>query len=141
MSVEIDPRGGLGENRLHDDFRGLRLGGGWIFDDDDRLEDSKIELIHRWVKTGAAAKEQVGAVRPVSLISAKELYYLEFQPPVKHPPPKVAGSGRVRSPIDAFILEKLERKVLILSLDSTQVELLRHASFAPIGLPPSPLSS
>lgn len=75
------------------------------------------------------------------MISAKDLYYWEFQPPVKYPLPKVAGSGRVRSPIDAFILEKLERKALTLSLDSTQVELLRRASFDPIALPSSPISS
>ena len=46
--------------------------------------------------------------------------------------------GRVRTPIDAFLLAKLEEKDLTLSPDAGTLTLMRRAYFDVTGLPPSP---
>src|SRR5258706_4615429 len=58
---------------------------------------------------------------------------------IKDPtPPVVKNSGLVRTPIDRFILAKLEAKNLRPAPPADKVTLLRLATFDLIGLPPSP---
>jgi hypothetical protein len=52
--------------------------------------------------------------------------------------PKVRAGERARTPIDAFILAKLEAKKLTLSPDADAATLVRRAHFDLLGLPPSP---
>lgn len=52
-------------------------------------------------------------------------------------PPKVRHTDRVRTPVDAFLLAKLERKGLTFSTDAGRVTLLRRAYLDLIGLPPT----
>ena len=59
--------------------------------------------------------------------------------PVKRPtPPKVKNAAWVRSPIDAFILSRLEAKRLTPAAPASKVALLRRATYDLTGLPPSP---
>src|ERR1051326_6045008 len=61
--------------------------------------------------------------------------YIKLQPPpVPHPP----NRSWVRTPIDAFILQKLEAKRIHPSLEAPKATLLRRLSLDLIGLPPSP---
>jgi hypothetical protein len=58
--------------------------------------------------------------------------------PIKHcEPPQVRGAGRVQSPIDAFLLAKLERKNLTYAPPADRRTLLRRVYYDLIGLPPS----
>jgi len=50
----------------------------------------------------------------------------------------VAHSDRVRNPIDAFVLQKLEEKGLSLSPEVDRLTVLRRAAFDLTGLPPEP---
>ncbi len=52
--------------------------------------------------------------------------------------PAVAGRDRVRTPLDAFILERLERQGLTLSPDASRSALVRRLSLDLLGLPPTP---
>src|SRR5262249_26028578 len=61
-----------------------------------------------------------------------------FQPPRRPPVPLVHNAGRVRNPIDAFVLAALEKQGLTFSPAADRLTLLRRASFDLIGLPPSP---
>ena len=51
---------------------------------------------------------------------------------------RVAHFDRVRNPIDAFVLQKLEEKNLSLSPEADRLTLLRRAAFDLTGLPPEP---
>lgn len=61
-----------------------------------------------------------------------------FQPVVRPPVPSVPQAGLVRSPIDAFLLERLEAQGLTYSPPAEKRDLIRRAKFDLLGLPPSP---
>jgi hypothetical protein len=61
-----------------------------------------------------------------------------FQPIRAVVPPQQPSSGGIKSPIDAFILAKLEQARLKPVPPANRLTLLRRASFDLIGLPPSP---
>ena len=52
--------------------------------------------------------------------------------------PKVREPGRVRNPIDAFMLARLDREGLKPSPEADRATLLRRVSLDLIGLPPTP---
>src|SRR5262249_18189873 len=54
------------------------------------------------------------------------------------PVPNVRHPEQVRTPIDSFVLSRLEEHGLALSSDANKAELLRRAYFDLLGLPPSP---
>ena len=60
-----------------------------------------------------------------------------YQPVQRPTPPKVKASRRVQSPIDAFLLAKLEEKQLTFAPPADKRTLLRRVYFDLIGLPPT----
>lgn len=101
------------------------------------LEPSERELIKQWIDQGAKA-EQPEATTAAIGTSARDRSHWAFQPPKRPIPPKVAESGRVRNPIDAFLLAELQKKSLSFSSDADRSKLIRRATFDLIGLPPTP---
>ncbi|MEO8663800.1 MAG: PSD1 and planctomycete cytochrome C domain-containing protein [Bryobacteraceae bacterium] len=73
--------------------------------------------------------------RPVTEKDRKEWAYTK---PQSSPVPAVKNKARVRTPLDAFVLAKLESKGLTFSPDAPNVALIRRASLDLTGLPPSP---
>ena len=61
-----------------------------------------------------------------------------FRPPTRPALPEVRDPGRVRNPIDAFILATLDAEGLVPASEADRLTLLRRLSFDLIGLPPSP---
>ena len=107
-------------------------------DEEDRLSAAEVTLLRRWVKAGALADEQVIALPPHAQVSDKDRNFWAFQPPRKSPEPQVQHTDRVRTPIDRFLLAKLERHGLSLSSDAEKGVLIRRAYLDLIGLPPAP---
>jgi hypothetical protein len=58
--------------------------------------------------------------------------------PVQHPKPPATHSAWGQSPIDTFILEKLEAQTITPSAPADKITLIRRATFDLIGLPPTP---
>jgi hypothetical protein len=87
--------------------------------------------------TGAVAEtsEPTGGGEEVS---TEDREFWAFQRLGRPPVPEVAGRAQLRSPIDAFILNRLEQHGLSLSPDAPPTRLVRRAYFDLIGLPPSP---
>ncbi len=98
-------------------------------------------ILRTWINDGAAstdprADEDENEGKTPSEPSASE--HWAFRAPVRAAVPSVRQSGRVRNPIDAFILAALETKGLSLSPEASREVLLRRSSFDLIGLPPTP---
>jgi cytochrome c553 len=105
-----------------------------------RLKDSEIADLEAWVKGGAIWPEAAAAAKPRAgeLFTEEQKRFWAFQP-VKDPPvPHVRAAEWVRSPIDAFILAKLEAKGLRPAAPADKYTLLRRVTFDLTGLPPTP---
>jgi cytochrome c553 len=100
-----------------------------------KLSSRQIDTIRDWIDAGALTERPE---KPIEAVTAKDREFWSFRPPVRSAIPAVKHSDRVRTPIDAFILEKLEAKGLTLSPDAERLTLLRRVYFDLIGLPPSP---
>src|SRR5213079_3308482 len=60
-----------------------------------------------------------------------------YQPIRRPAPPRVRDADRVQTPIDAFLLDKLEAKSITFSPAADKRTLLRRVYFDLIGLPPT----
>jgi hypothetical protein len=105
-----------------------------------KLPAEEIALLTEWVTRGAAwpesAKPQTET--PEASSGKPREPHWAFQP-IAHPvPPVVKNAERVESPIDRFVIAKLEEKGLMLSPQVDRRTLLRRVSFDLVGLPPTP---
>ena len=93
--------------------------------------------LSRWVLAGAPAADDPGDVAPLSLVSDEDRRHWSFQKPRRRRPPRARAVDRVRSPVDAFVLSRLEAAGLGLAPEADRSALLRRASLDLLGLPPS----
>ena len=103
------------------------------------MRSDEIEVLKAWIETGAP--EVIEDPEPADedlLISDDDRQFWAFQPPHSSPIPSVRHPDLVRTPIDAFILEKLEENGLSLSPEADRRTAIRRASFDLTGLPPEP---
>src|SRR5207248_3185699 len=96
----------------------------------DPLSNEQIALIRAWIEQGA--------VWPDSSSSPEDRArnHWAFKAPARPSLPEVRNKDWVRTPIDAFVLAKLEKEGLKPSPEADPVILLRRASLDLIGLPP-----
>lgn len=80
-------------------------------------------------------ERQAPSVVPQTNSVAREWVY---RAPTRPNLPSVRNSGRVRTPIDAFLLARLEAKNLTFNPDAEKTTLLRRLCFDLLGLPPTP---
>jgi hypothetical protein len=108
-----------------------------------KLTDSQIGDLAVWVKMGAPYP---GSGAPgVTVVADKSAYnydearkWWSFQPVSSPPAPRVKNVAWVMSPVDQFILAKLEEKKLPPAPPADKRTLIRRATFDLIGLPPTP---
>ncbi|WP_146369243.1 DUF1553 domain-containing protein [Symmachiella macrocystis] len=115
-------------------------------DSDDPLSAAEIQTITHWIDKGRFADfvevtprhSQSADSMVTSTITDEDRQFWAFQKPVAVPLPEVKAKQRVRTPIDQFILAKLESRGLTYSPDASKLTLLRRACFDLTGLPPTP---
>jgi mono/diheme cytochrome c family protein len=103
------------------------------------MEKTELDVIVRWIAAGAPeinVAPDIATTTPDSFVSDKDRNFWAFRTPKLPPIPTVKSSERVRNPIDAFILQKLEAKGLTLAPEADRATLIRRASFDLTGLPP-----
>jgi uncharacterized protein DUF1549/uncharacterized protein DUF1553/cytochrome c len=100
-----------------------------------KLPDKAIEALTQWVKMGAPWPGG-GAQATVSPEQQAKKHWA-FQPVRKPAVPAVKNKAWVKTPIDAFVLAKLEKKGMAPSPPADRRTLIRRASFDLIGLPPT----
>jgi cytochrome c551/c552 len=105
-----------------------------------KLSDEEIENLKSWVKMGAPWPDIVSGS---AQNEKKERdghagnHFWAFQP-VKNPsPPTVRSKHWVQTPLDPFILAKLEDKGIVPSAPADKLTLLRRATYDLTGLPPT----
>lgn len=102
----------------------------------------EIETLTRWIAAGApetSINPDVATRKPDPLVGDTDRRFWSFQPPKAASVPNVRNSRQVRTPIDAFILRRLEKKSLSLSREADRRTLIRRATIDLIGLPPTPV--
>lgn len=107
-----------------------------------KLGDSDIDTLAAWVKAGAvwparavtSSTSKSGKYR----ISAEQRAFWSFQPVRKPALPQVKNAEWARSPIDRFILSKIEEKGIGPAGPADRRTLLRRATYDLTGLPPTP---
>ncbi|MBO0862442.1 MAG: PSD1 domain-containing protein [Chloracidobacterium sp.] len=112
----------------------------------EELSEYQIGLLKQWIDKGAiwenvetsgqGGKENVYA--PIKPVTAEQRNYWAFLKPSRPQIPKVKNPSWVRTPIDAFVLARLEEKGLMPSPRADKRTLIRRVTFDLTGLPPTP---
>jgi hypothetical protein len=91
-----------------------------------------------WIQSGASWPAQ-RVLSPFEFTSATRAGrdWWSLRPPRRATLPSVKQHDRVRTPIDAFVLAKLEAAGLAFSDDADRATFIRRASFDLLGLPPT----
>ncbi len=103
-----------------------------------RLEDSEIEAIARWIELGAPYDQPLGGREEQTSDSRTGEEFWSFRPLADPVPPTVRDEAWVRTPIDRFILARLEAAGIGPNSPGARRTLIRRASLDLLGLPPSP---
>ncbi|HEX5446550.1 MAG TPA: PSD1 and planctomycete cytochrome C domain-containing protein, partial [Pirellulales bacterium] len=109
-----------------------------------KLADADVANLRGWVERGApwpaeAAPVASGERQPMAAFDLDErARHWCFQPLGEHRVPQVADAGWASSPIDRFILARLEAAGLPPAAGTDKRTLLRRLTFDLIGLPPTP---
>jgi len=106
-----------------------------------RLTAEEVDLIRRWIDSGVkwpAGADAPAPGAPERPITAEHRAYWAFQPVRKPQVPSVRHAERLRTPIDAFVLARLEREGIEPAPEASALDLVRRVWFDLTGLPPSP---
>jgi mono/diheme cytochrome c family protein len=110
--------------------------------EEGKLDERQRALIRQWVEAGAplarSPEPTLEDTTAATQVSKQDREFWAFQPPKRPKVPRVRHADRVRTPIDAFLLARLEEKGLSFNPDAPRGVLLRRLSFDLLGLPPTP---
>jgi hypothetical protein len=105
---------------------------------DKKLPVEKISLLEAWVKMGAPLPKISDAKLAITEVSGARAQHWAFQAVQKPALPKVKKSSWVQTPVDNFVLAKLEERKLKPAVAADRRTLIRRVSYDLIGLPPTP---
>ncbi|MGE0606421.1 MAG: PSD1 and planctomycete cytochrome C domain-containing protein [Pirellulales bacterium] len=100
---------------------------------DDKLTDRQIADLVRWVEMGAPFPADATAELP-----KRDPNHWAFLPPTAAPLPPVRQAEWVQTPIDQFVLARLEAAGIAPAAPADKPTLLRRATYDLTGLPPTP---
>ena len=103
-----------------------------------KLPAEQIADVEAWVKMGAPDPRVSSSVPQLTEITEARARHWAFQPVKKPALPKVKQGRWVQTPVDTFVLAKLEQKNLSPTRPADRRTLIRRVSYDLIGLPPTP---
>ena len=107
-----------------------------------KLSEAEIAILQKWVQEGLPVPaDRLGnstADPPRSHAAEEAKKYWAYQPVRRPTVPAVRNTFWVRTPIDAFILARLEERGLQPVAPADKMTLIRRAYFDLLGLPPTP---
>src|SRR5581483_5653303 len=103
-----------------------------------KLAQAQVDALAKWVEMGAPWP--AGEIRHAGPppVDDRARNFWSFRPVARPPVPAVRRADWVRTPIDAFVLAKLEAAGLQPAPPAAKTSLLRRVSYDLTGLPPSP---
>lgn len=108
----------------------------------DPLSAAQVDLLRRWIEAGAEWPEAGAAsrsrARSEMVVTEEDRQHWSFLPLKSPPLPPIKKTASARTPVDRFILARLEEKKLTLSPAANARQLVRRIYFDVIGLPPTP---
>lgn len=103
-----------------------------------KLPQAQIDILTKWVKMGAPwSSGKIKATHGIPVVDDAAKNFWAFRPIAKPEIPKVNDAAWVKTPIDAFILAKLEAAGLKPAPPTERGALLRRVYYDLIGLPPT----
>jgi hypothetical protein len=108
----------------------------------DPLSKAQIDLLKRWIDAGANWPDEAasarGKTRAEMVVTDEDRQHWSFLPLSSPAPPVTKRTSSLRTPIDRFILARLEESKLAFSPPADARKLVRRIYFDLIGLPPTP---
>ncbi|MDH3718434.1 MAG: DUF1549 domain-containing protein, partial [Planctomycetota bacterium] len=90
-------------------------------DSGEQLTQAEVEILRKWIADGAVWQG-----------------HWAFSPLTRPQPPQVQQRDWIKTPVDTFILSRLEHEGLAPNVRADKIALLRRASYDLTGLPPEP---
>lgn len=105
---------------------------------EDKLSRQQRATIAAWIDQGAhTARPEPESLADGPNWTEEEQSFWSFQPIRRRQPPQVKRGDLVRTPVDAWLLARLEAAGLSFSPEADKQTLIRRASFDLTGLPPT----
>jgi len=97
----------------------------------DRLTTAQVELVRAWIEAGASWPETTGSSPAGSVHWAFQAPHRPAIPATRHP-------RWIHNPIDAFVVQRLEKEKLSPAPEADRITLIRRLNLDLLGLPPTP---
>jgi hypothetical protein len=97
----------------------------------DPLSAKQVAAIRAWIDAGVPWPDDLAGVEQLD-------HHWSFRPVKRTEPPAIKNKDRVRSPIDGFVLARLEKEGATLSSEAPRHTLVRRLYLDLLGLPPTP---
>jgi len=104
----------------------------------EKVTEAESMLLRRWIESGMPSDETIVSLSPHAQVTEEDRSFWAFQSPRAIEPPKVQNEARVRTPVDRFLLAKLEANGLSYSPDADHNAIVRRVYLDLIGIPPTP---
>ena len=101
--------------------------------DEDPLSDAELATLRGWIAAGA-----VMPAAPNQTTAADVAEHWAYVKPVRPALPDVSRQAWVRTPVDRFVLARLDHEQLSPSVEADRQTLLRRVTLDLTGLPPTP---
>ncbi len=115
-----------------------RLESGEMPPGEKNISADELATIRRWINAGAETARPEPENAEEQLFTEEDRLFWSFQPVREPNVPQVQAASRVRTPVDTFLLARLEEEGLGFSPDADKRTLIRRAYFDLWGLPPTP---
>jgi len=102
---------------------------------DEPLSEREREVLVEWVRRGAPDPRDSAVILPAAPTGGRD--HWAYQPITDAIPPPVRDTSWTRTPLDAFVLERLEAEGLKPVADADRYTWLRRVTFDLTGLPPT----
>ena len=104
-----------------------------------KLTEAETAVLEKWVAQGAKTlKPEPLTLAPGPMISDEDREFWAFQPVKRPVVPKAVDKSKVRTPVDAFLLDKMKEKALGFAPEADRRTLIRRVTLDLTGLPPEP---